>query len=86
MNTTDLSQGVSHDPEPISHTTFDRCLVDGDPALTSTLRRGRGRALGLSLVIETALLATIFLLPLMTTVAQPHLVRSCRPPQKKGRR
>lgn len=82
MSTNDLPESVS--PNPLSHTTFDRCLVDGDPALTSTRRRSRRRALGLSFVIETALLGGTLLVPLMATIAQPQLVRSTYIPIAPG--
>jgi len=66
VNTTDLPASLSSDPESFSHTAFDRCLVDGDPGLASNRRRSRQRALGLSFVIEAALLSLLVLAPLMT--------------------
>ena len=58
-----------------SAASFDRCLVDGDTAAVSRSRTSRRKALGLSVVIESLLLAAVILAPLLTTVAQPQLHR-----------
>jgi protein TonB len=66
--------------------SFDRCLVDGDPAAESRGRRSRRKALGISLVIETVLLGLVILIPLMNGVAQPHLRTSVYLPLALGSR
>jgi protein TonB len=50
-----------------------RCLVEGDAATKTRDRRRRGEALGISFVLESATLALLIVVPLMTSVAQPHL-------------
>jgi hypothetical protein len=50
-----------------------RCLVEGDAATKIRDRRRRGEALGISFAIESAMLALLIIVPLMTSVAQPHL-------------
>jgi protein TonB len=50
-----------------------RCLVEGDAATKTRDRRRRGEALGISFVLESAMLALLIIVPLMTSVAQPHL-------------
>jgi protein TonB len=47
--------------------------VEGDAATKSRDRRRRGEALGISFAIESAVLALLIVVPLMTSVAQPHL-------------
>src|SRR5258707_1439791 len=49
-------------PEPEQETTesaLSRCLVEGDAATKSRNRRRRGEALGISVAIESAMLALI---------------------------
>jgi protein TonB len=61
-------------PEPdATETVLGRCLVDGDVATKARDRRRRGEALGISFAIETAVLALLIVVPLMTSVAQPHI-------------
>jgi protein TonB len=67
------STGSTSSAPGSAQTPFDRCLVDGDPAAAASRRRSRRKALGVSLGIESALLAAVIFIPLMTTVAQPHL-------------
>jgi protein TonB len=55
-------------------TALDRCLVDGDAATNVRDRRRRRRALGISLAIEFVVLALLIIVPLMTSVAQPHFI------------
>jgi protein TonB len=75
MRKTDASASKSARPEP-SQTSFGRCLVDGDATAASRDRRSRRRALGLSFAIEIGALVSVVLAPLLTSVAQPHLIRS----------
>jgi len=56
---------------PVSATPLDRCLVDGDAAAILSGRRQRRKALGISFAIETAALALLLIVPLMTSIAQP---------------
>ena len=58
-----------------TQTEFGRCLVDGDLDAASCARRRRRKAFGVSIGIEAVLLRLVFLSPLMTTVAQPHVSR-----------
>src|SRR5260370_41276905 len=63
-------------PEPEQETTesaLSRCLVEGDAVTKSRDRRRRGEALGISFAIESAVLALLIVVPLMTSVARPHL-------------
>src|SRR5258706_15873847 len=63
-------------PEPQqepAESALSRCLVEGDAARKSRDRRRRGEALGISFAIESAVLALLIVVPLMTSVAQPHL-------------
>ena len=53
-------------------TALGRCLVDGDAATKVRDRLRRREALGISFVIESAVLALLIVSPLMTSVAQPH--------------
>jgi protein TonB len=69
---------------PSSQAWFDRCLVDGDAAEASRRRRSRRRALGISFVVETVLLGLVILVPLMSSVAQPHLTRAVYIPFASG--
>ncbi len=62
--------------EPVSavpQNLLDRCLVDGDAAVLSSGRRRRRKALGISFAIETAALALLIVVPILTSVAQPKL-------------
>ena len=54
---------------------FARCLVNGDATQESGARRRRRKALGISFLVEAALLGVVILVPLVTSVAQPHLTR-----------
>jgi len=56
---------------PVSATPLDRCLVDGDAAAILSRRRQCRKALGISFAIETAALALLLIVPLMTSIAQP---------------
>jgi protein TonB len=65
-------------PEPKNtniETSLSRCLVEGDTG-ASTHRLPRRRAFGLSLGIETLLLALLLLAPLFTGIAQPQFNRN----------
>jgi protein TonB len=69
-------------PEPEQKTTesaLSRCLVEGDSATKSLDRRRRGEALGISFAIESAVLALLIVVPLMTSVARPQLSRLLPP-------
>src|SRR5258708_31505313 len=69
-------------PEPEQETTesaLSRCLVEGDAATKSRDRRRRGGALGISFAIESAALALLIVVPLMTSVARPQLSRLLPP-------
>ena len=68
----------------IAQASFGRCLVDGDSDASARARRSRRKALSVSIVIETGLLALVVLSPLMTTVAQPHLTRTVYIPFSAG--
>jgi protein TonB len=68
-------------PAPVSsEVALGRCLVEGDPAVTSLARRARRRAFGASLAAETSLLALILIVPLLTGVARPPF-QNILPPQ-----
>jgi TonB family protein len=54
-------------------TALDRCLVDGDAATKARDCRRRGEALGISFAIESAVLALLIVVPLMTSIAHPQL-------------
>jgi len=56
------------------------CLVEGDPDTALRARRGRRKSFGVSLAIETLLLAVLVVAPLLTSVAQPQL-HQILPPQ-----
>ncbi len=63
-------------PEPQQETAesaLSRCLVEGDAVTKSRDRLRRGEALGISFAIESAVLALLIVVPLMTSVARPHL-------------
>jgi protein TonB len=66
------------EPEDASEqTALSRCLVDGDASAKARDRRRRQEALGISLIIESLVLAALIVAPLMTSVAQPqptHLI------------
>ena len=69
-------------PEPEQETTesaLSRCLVEGDAATKSRDRRRRGEALGISVAIESAMLALLIVVPLMTRAARPQLSRLLPP-------
>ena len=61
--------------EFVAETGLGRCLVDGDSAAKESNRRRRRGALGISLAIESVVLALLIGAPLISTVAQPHLGR-----------
>jgi TonB family protein len=63
-----------------SEVVLGRCLVEGDPDATSTARRSRRKAFGVSLAIETSLLMLLVAVPLFTTAAHPQL-QQILPPQ-----
>jgi periplasmic protein TonB len=65
-------------------TTFDRCLLDGDPATSSRDRSRRRRAVGVSFVIEAVLLGAVVAAPLMTSIAEPHWKRDVYIPFAPG--
>jgi protein TonB len=54
-------------------TALSRCLVDGDAAAKARERRRRREALGISFIIESIVVATLIVAPLMTSIAQPQL-------------
>jgi protein TonB len=56
------------------------CLVEGDPDATSSARRSRRKAFGVSLAIETSLVMLLVAAPLFNTAAQPQL-HQILPPQ-----
>ena len=58
-----------------SQCPFARCLVNGDATRESGARRRRRKALGISFLVEAALLGLVIFVPLVTSVAQPHLTR-----------
>ncbi|MBZ5660891.1 MAG: energy transducer TonB [Acidobacteriia bacterium] len=58
------------------HNSLDRCLVDGDAAAMSSGRRRRRKALAISFAIESAALALLIAVPILTGVAQPNPFRS----------
>jgi protein TonB len=69
-------------PEPEQETAesaLSRCLVEGDTATKSRDRRRRGGALGISFAIESAVLALLIVVPLMSSVARPQLSRLLPP-------
>jgi protein TonB len=73
-----MQSSNSEKNEPVragSEVALGRCLVEGDPAMTSLARRARRKAFGASLALETSLLALLLLVPLLTGVAQPPLRR-----------
>jgi periplasmic protein TonB len=53
--------------------TLSRCFVEGGACSEAQDRTRRRKALGASLTIETALLASLVVSPLLTSVAQPQL-------------
>ena len=68
------------DERPASHrrttpSALSRCLMEGDGAATVKDRRQRQKALGVSFVIETVVLALLIAAPLLTSIAQPQLSR-----------
>ena len=68
------SNSEKNEPVPTgSEVALGRCLMEGDPAVTSLARRARRKALGASLARETSLLALILIVPLLTGVARPPL-------------
>lgn len=70
----------STEPEQATpETVLGRCLVDGDAATKTRNRHRRGGALGISIAIESAVLAMLIVAPLMTSVAQPQLRRLLPP-------
>jgi len=60
-------------------TALGRCLVEGDAATKSRDRRRRGEALGISFAIESAVLALLIVVPVLTSIAQPKLSRALPP-------
>ncbi len=69
-------------PEPQQETAesaLSRCLVEGDAVTKSRDRLRRGEALGISFAIESAVLALLIVVPLMTSVARPQLSRLLPP-------
>jgi len=63
-----------NDPEHArSELALGCCLVEGDPDTALRARRGRRKSFGVSLAIETLLLAVLVVAPLLTSVAQPQL-------------
>jgi periplasmic protein TonB len=64
--------------------TFDRWLLDGDPAVVSRNRSRRQRAVGVSFAIEAVLLGAVVLAPLVTSVAEPHWKRDLYIPFAPG--
>jgi protein TonB len=70
-----------NDPEPArSEIGLGRCLVEGDPEVTSCARRTRQKAFGVSLAIEMLVLGLLVAAPLLTSIAQPQL-HQILPPQ-----
>jgi protein TonB len=65
--------------ELVTETGLGRCLVDGDSVARASNRRRRRGALGISLAIESVVLALLIVVPLISTVAQPHLGRIFQP-------
>ena len=72
-------QGTKQEKNDPEHARFEmalgRCLVEGDPQVTSRARRARRKAFGVSLAIEILLLGLLIAAPLLTSVAQPSLSR-----------
>jgi protein TonB len=66
------SKGRTEPERTAAETSLGRCLVDGNAATNSGDRRRRRKALGISFAIEATVLALLVVIPLMTTVAQPH--------------
>jgi len=62
-----------------AQSALGRCLVEGDAATNSRNRRRRREALGISLAIESVVLALLIVVPMMTSVAQPKLARILAP-------
>lgn len=54
---------------------FERCLVSGNATQESGARRRRRKALGISFLIEAALVCLVTFIPLVRSVAQPQLKR-----------
>lgn len=69
------AEPVAASPSPGSASPFEHCLVTGDAIRESDARRRRRKALGISLLIEGALLGLVIFVPLVTSVAQPRLTR-----------
>jgi periplasmic protein TonB len=70
-----------NDPEYArSEMGLGRCLVEGDPEVTSRARRTRRKAFGVSLAIEMLVLGLLVAAPLLNSVAQPQL-QQILPPQ-----
>jgi protein TonB len=66
------SIGRTEPERAAAETSLGRCLIDGDAATKQRDRRRRGKALGISFAIEATVLALLVVIPLMTSVAQPH--------------
>src|SRR6266576_675817 len=75
-------QGKSEPEYATKVTALSRCLVDGD-AVTK-VRDRRREALGISIVIESVVLALLIVAPLMTSVAQPHFTTTSSIPLAFG--
>jgi hypothetical protein len=70
------STQLQNDPnDPRREMALGRCLVEGDPEAMSRARRRRRKALGLSIAIESVLLAFLVAAPLFTSIAQPNFAR-----------
>jgi periplasmic protein TonB len=56
-----------------SEIVLGSCLVEGDMAVASTSRHSRREAFGISLAFETVVLGLLIVVPLFSSIAQPHL-------------
>src|SRR5258705_11420564 len=77
-------QGRSEPEYATTVTALSRCLVDGDAVTKVRDRRRRREALGISIVIESVVLALLIVAPLMTSVAQPHFTTTSSMPLAIG--
>jgi protein TonB len=59
-------------PARASASRLNECLVDGDESSNRNARRARRKALGVSVVVQAALLSAAVILPLPATVAVPR--------------
>jgi protein TonB len=74
------TQGKNNSEYTRSEIGLGRCLVEGDPEVTSRARRTRRKAFGASLAIEMLALGLLVAAPLLTSIAQLQL-HKILPPQ-----